>query len=73
MASENIHLQPYSSEEDFYERIYPKYLTLLEKAKVFMEETQADPARTIVLIRCDLAVFVVLSPRADRQCRLRRL
>lgn len=50
-ASENIHLQPYSSEDDFYERIYPKYTNLLDKAKVFMEETQADPERTIVLIR----------------------
>lgn len=49
--SENIHLQPYSSEDDFYARIYPKYLALLDKAKLYMDETEADPDRTIVLIR----------------------
>jgi hypothetical protein len=49
--SENIHLQPYATETDFYERIYPKYLTLLDKAKAFMEETGAIPEKTIVLIR----------------------
>lgn len=48
--SENIHLKPYSSEADFYERIYPLYLALLDKAKVFMEQTEADPERTIVFI-----------------------
>jgi histone deacetylase HOS3 len=51
MNSENIHLQPYTTEQDFYERIYPKYLTLLDKAKAFMEETGAIPEKTIVLIR----------------------
>jgi histone deacetylase HOS3 len=50
-TSENIHLQPYSSEEDFYNRIYPKYLALLDKAKVYMDETDADPKRTMVFIR----------------------
>ena len=48
---ENIHLQPYTSEEDFYERIYPKYSALLEKATAFMLDTQADAERTVVLIR----------------------
>lgn len=48
--SENIHLKPYSSEADFYDRIYPLYLALLDKAKVFMEQTEADPERTIVFI-----------------------
>lgn len=47
---QNIHLQPYSSEEDFYERIYPLYLALLEKALVFMRETEADPERTVLFI-----------------------
>ncbi|OXB39537.1 histone deacetylase HOS3 [Cryptococcus neoformans] len=47
---ENIHLKPYSSEADFYERIYPLYLALLDKARVFMEQTEADPGRTIVFI-----------------------
>lgn len=49
-CSENIHLKPYSSEADFYDRIYPLYLALLDKAKVFMEQTEADPERTIVFI-----------------------
>lgn len=47
---QNIHLQPYASEEDFYERIYPLYLALLEKALVFMKETDADPERTMLFI-----------------------
>ncbi len=50
-SSENIHLQPYTSEADFYDRIYPKYIALLDKARVFMNETGADPEQTIVLIR----------------------
>jgi len=48
--SENIHLQPYTSEADFYERIYPKYIALLNKAKVYMEETVAEPERTMVFV-----------------------
>lgn len=49
--SENIHLQPYADEADFYKRIYPLYLALLDKARVFMRDTNADPARTILFIR----------------------
>ncbi|KAJ9123182.1 hypothetical protein QFC22_001375 [Naganishia vaughanmartiniae] len=47
---ENIHLQLYESEEDFYQRLYPKYITLLDKAKHFLQETGADPSRTTVFI-----------------------
>ncbi|WVQ70703.1 hypothetical protein IAR50_000225 [Cryptococcus sp. DSM 104548] len=47
---ENIHLKPYSSEADFYERIYPLYLALLDKARVFMEEEEARPGSTVVFI-----------------------
>ncbi|WVQ63278.1 uncharacterized protein L199_001429 [Kwoniella botswanensis] len=47
---ENIHLQPYEDEADFYTRIYPLYLALLNKAKVYMEETGAEPSRTMVFI-----------------------
>lgn len=47
---ENIHLQPYANEEDFYTRIYPLYLALLDKARVFMKDTSADPARTMLFI-----------------------
>ena len=48
---ENIHLQPYESEEDFYQRLYPRYVAVLEKAKQFLEETDADAERTTVYIR----------------------
>ncbi|KAK8850477.1 hypothetical protein IAR55_004395 [Kwoniella newhampshirensis] len=47
---ENIHLQPYADEADFYARIYPLYLALLNKAKVFMEQTDAESNRTMVFI-----------------------
>ncbi|OCF78604.1 histone deacetylase HOS3 [Kwoniella mangroviensis CBS 8886] len=47
---ENIHLQPYENEADFYARIYPLYIALLNKAKVYMEETRAEPSRTMVFI-----------------------
>ncbi|BEI89256.1 uncharacterized protein CcaverHIS019_0206180 [Cutaneotrichosporon cavernicola] len=47
---ENIHLQPYEDEADFYKRIYPLYLALLEKARVFMRDTQADPEKTVLFI-----------------------
>lgn len=47
---ENIHLQPYSDEADFYAQIYPKYLALLDKARFFMRETKAEPSKTVVLI-----------------------
>ncbi|KAJ9107573.1 hypothetical protein QFC21_001032 [Naganishia friedmannii] len=53
---ENIHLQPYESEDDFYQRLYPKYITVLDKAKHFLEETGADPSHTTVFIR-DIAAF----------------
>ncbi|WRT70654.1 uncharacterized protein IL334_007652 [Kwoniella shivajii] len=47
---ENIHLQPYKDEADFYARIYPLYIALLNKAKIYMEETAAEPSRTMVFI-----------------------
>ncbi|BEJ12158.1 hypothetical protein CspHIS471_0206180 [Cutaneotrichosporon sp. HIS471] len=47
---ENIHLQPYEDEADFYKRIYPLYLALLDKARVFMRDTQADPDKTVLFI-----------------------
>lgn len=49
--SENIHLSPYSSEEDFYTRCYPRYLQLLTKAKAFLESTAAEAGKTMVFIR----------------------
>lgn len=50
-SRENIHLGSYASEEDFYERLYPRYLAVFEKAKHFIMETEADPERTTVYIR----------------------
>ncbi|GHJ86322.1 hypothetical protein NliqN6_2724 [Naganishia liquefaciens] len=47
---ENIHLQHYESEEDFYGRLYPRYIAVLEKAKQFLEETRADAEHTTVYI-----------------------
>lgn len=49
--SENVHLQPYASEEDFHTRLYPRYLQVLRSAERYLEETQADSERTVVLIR----------------------
>ncbi len=49
---ENIHLEPYADEQDFYERLYEGYVRgLLGKAKKFLEETEASGERTVILIR----------------------
>ena len=50
--SENVHLQPYDSEDDFYARNYPKYLALLERASTFLLESKARPEKTLVFVRC---------------------
>jgi histone deacetylase HOS3 len=49
--SDNIHLEPYDSEDDFYIRIYPKYMALLASAERFVIETEASPDRTTVIVR----------------------
>ena len=46
---ENIHLEPYTSGEDFYNRLYPKYTNLLTKAEEFLQGT--DPNSALVFIR----------------------
>lgn len=47
---ENIHLQPYASEEDFFTTLYrERYSGLLEKAKAFVGETDSDDV--LVFIR----------------------
>jgi histone deacetylase HOS3 len=51
MDSDNVHLDTYTSEADFYDRLYPKYLELLDSAERFLKETEADPERTTVFIR----------------------
>ena len=49
--SDNIHLEPYDSDDDFYARIYPKYMALLASAERFVRETEGTPDRTTVIIR----------------------
>ncbi len=51
LSRENIHLQPYDSEDDFYDRLYPRYQQLLKAAEQYVKETDADPRRTVVFIR----------------------
>ncbi|KAL5488081.1 HOS3 [Sanghuangporus weigelae] len=48
---ENIHLQEYRSEEDFWKDLYPnKYSRLLSKAEEFVKGT--DPSQLLVFISC---------------------
>ncbi|KAL5508281.1 HOS3 [Sanghuangporus vaninii] len=48
---ENIHLQEYRSEEDFWKDLYPnKYSGLLSKAEEFVKRT--DPSQLLVFISC---------------------
>ncbi|KDQ15129.1 hypothetical protein BOTBODRAFT_109192 [Botryobasidium botryosum FD-172 SS1] len=48
---ENVHIEPYESEEDFYARFYDKYKArLLGKAKAFLDAVKATPKGTIVLV-----------------------
>ena len=46
---ENIHLEPYTSEDDFWTRLYPKYTKLLSKAEAFVQGTNAN--EVLVFIR----------------------
>jgi hypothetical protein len=50
-TSENVHLQPYETEQDFYEQNYPKYLALLDRAAAFLKDTKAKPEKTVVFVR----------------------
>ncbi|KAG9013540.1 hypothetical protein FRB94_002134 [Tulasnella sp. JGI-2019a] len=50
---ENIHLQPYASEQEFHQKLYEGiYNVLFEKAEAFLKCTDATPAKTLVLISC---------------------
>ncbi|EJU03261.1 Arginase/deacetylase [Dacryopinax primogenitus] len=50
---ENIHLEPYTSDEDFWGRLYPqKYSQLLKKADDFFKNTGAEPHKSLVLVSC---------------------
>ena len=47
---ENIHLQPYQSEEDFWTNLYPNsYAKLFDRAKAFIAGT--DPEKVLTFIR----------------------
>ena len=40
---ENVHLQPYDSDDDFWERLYPRYHSqLFQKAETFLGNTVED-------------------------------
>ncbi|CED82375.1 Histone deacetylase complex, catalytic component HDA1 [Phaffia rhodozyma] len=47
---ENIHLSPYNSPNDFYDRCYPRYKVLLDKAQQFLLKTGGVPEKTLVFI-----------------------
>ncbi|KAI0667672.1 Arginase/deacetylase [Trametes maxima] len=50
---ENIHLKPYTSEQEFWDTLYPKqYLSLLEKAGDFIARTGGVRDDTLVFISC---------------------
>ncbi|KAG8862471.1 hypothetical protein FRB96_001542 [Tulasnella sp. 330] len=50
---ENIHLQPYASEQNFHESLYEgTYSALFEKAMAFVKSTGSIPAKTLVFISC---------------------
>ncbi|KAH0828057.1 Arginase/deacetylase [Lanmaoa asiatica] len=49
---ENIHLQGYSSEAHFWDVLYPRYLTLLHRARGFLDETGGPGDDVIIFISC---------------------
>ncbi|EKM52217.1 uncharacterized protein PHACADRAFT_164147 [Phanerochaete carnosa HHB-10118-sp] len=49
---ENIHMQPYTSEEEFWEHYEQRYVTLIERASEFVASTQASVEKTMVFISC---------------------
>lgn len=50
---ENIHLKPYSSEEEFWEKLYRgMYSRLLKKAQQFLESTDSGADDAMVFISC---------------------
>lgn len=49
---ENVHLHPYSSEEQFWNDLYEKkYKQILTKAEKFLEETGGDGDDVLIFIR----------------------
>ena len=55
---ENIHLEQFDSEEDFWTNLYPrKYIKLLERAEDFLKQTDAEDV--LVFIRYAAFAFLV--------------
>jgi histone deacetylase HOS3 len=49
---ENIHLEPYENEQQFWDILYRgSYSKLLGKAHAFLQATGAIPEKTLVIIR----------------------
>ena len=49
---ENIHLEPYTTDEHFWGDLYPnKYSKLLDRAEAFIQETGGVKDDTLVFIR----------------------
>jgi hypothetical protein len=62
---ENVHLQPYSSEEHFWNVLYKDYRKLLTKAESFLSQSSSTED-TLFLIRCHFCsskVIVLISMR----------
>ncbi|GJE96971.1 arginase/deacetylase [Phanerochaete sordida] len=49
---ENIHLQPYASDDEFWAHYEDRYVGLIERAEQFIAQTQAKPEKTMVLMSC---------------------
>lgn len=59
----NVHLQPWSDEEDFFGRLYPTYREgMLGAARRFCEETGSTPGKTLVFISAG-AICLRLGPK----------
>ena len=54
---ENIHLERYNSEAQFWEVLYPRYLTLLYRARNFLDETGGPGDDVIIFVRSVPASF----------------
>ncbi|KAL4081007.1 arginase deacetylase [Scleroderma citrinum] len=49
---ENIHLQRYDTSEHFWDVLYPTYLTLLQRARDFLDNTGGPGDDILILISC---------------------
>lgn len=60
---ENIHLQPYASEQDFHDDLYDStYSPLFKKAHAFVKSTGSTPAKTLIIIRF-VSLLYLTDPR----------